>query len=73
MKNQEFVSEEYRKACKYCERGRLSFDGRFVLCPKRGIMSPEDCCRKYVYDPLKYTPMQPTLPKQTFSAEDFSL
>ena len=73
MKNQGFISEEYRKECRYCEHGKLSFDGTAVLCPKRGIVAPDHLCKKYVYDPLKYTPMQPTLPKQTFSAEDFSL
>ncbi|MBR4868126.1 MAG: hypothetical protein IKU10_03130, partial [Clostridia bacterium] len=62
MKNQAFVSEEYRKACRYCEWGRLSFDGSAVLCPKKGVVEPDDVCRKYVYDPLKREPMQAPLP-----------
>ena len=73
MKNKEFISEEYRKACRYCERGRLSFDGQFVLCVKRGIMPPEDCCKKYVYDPLKRTPLKPKAQTVSYAAEDFSL
>jgi hypothetical protein len=73
MKNQGFISEEYRKACRYCERGECSFDGSVVLCPKKGLMDPDEVCRKYVYDPLKRTPMQPKSPTSDFTAEDFSL
>ncbi len=73
MKNQDYIHEEYRKECRCCERGSLSFDQTVVLCPKKGIMAPDDLCDKYVYDPLKRVPQQPKTAIGDFSAEDFTL
>ncbi|MBR6548946.1 MAG: hypothetical protein IKT68_05305 [Clostridia bacterium] len=73
MKNQEYVEQEYRKACRYCEHGQLSSDQTVVLCPKKGIVETDYLCKKYVYDPLKRVPQQPRATMTDFSAEDFSL
>ena len=38
MKNQAYIHEDYPKACGFCERGSLSFDGTAILCCRKGIM-----------------------------------
>ena len=73
MKNEEFIQSEYPRCCKVCEKGKLSFDHSSVLCPKMGIMDPEDCCKKFVYDPLKRVPLERKGTGFDFTAEDFSL
>ncbi len=73
MKNQEYIHEEYRKECQYCEHGMLSYDETVVLCPKKGMMPPDFVCKKYVYDPLKRKPMKSKTPAHTFTAEEFQL
>ena len=73
MKNEEFIQSEYPKCCRVCEKGKLSFDQSSVLCSKMGVMDPEDCCKKFVYDPLKRVPLQPKGIDLGFSAEEFSL
>ena len=58
--------------CEYCARGRIGLDKTVILCPKHGIMAPDDSCKKFVYDPLKRTPKAaPEL--QSFDEKDFSL
>ena len=58
--------------CKYCANGRPSIDGVNILCPRRGVVTPDAKCRRFVYDPLLRVPQTaPTLP--TFSEDDFSL
>ena len=73
VKNKDYIHEEYPKACRFCETGRFSFDKTAVLCPRRGIMSPEDYCRRFVYDPLKHTPLTAPVMSYSFKPEDFSL
>ena len=73
MKNKAFVQEEYPKACRYCEHGRISSDGKSVLCPKKGILLPDDVCRRYIYDPLKRKPMKRTRGNEQYSLSDFEL
>jgi hypothetical protein len=72
MKNQAFVHEEYPKACRYCEFGTLSYDGQSVFCVKKGILSLDDVCRRYVYDPLKRKPMK-RMNMGEYTAKDFEL
>lgn len=58
--------------CIYCETGKITPDGKSVLCTKKGVMMPDSFCKKFRYDPLKRTPE--TVKIQTdFSQEDFSL
>ncbi len=52
---------EITKKCALCEIGRLSPDGKTVLCVNRGVMQPDDCCRKFRYDPLKREPIMPKM------------
>ncbi len=73
MKNKDYISNEYPRSCRFCEKGRPSFDGSAVLCPRRGILSPDDCCKKYVYDPLKRKPPVASPKTSGLSPEDFTL
>lgn len=73
MKNQEFIHSEYPKCCYYCEKGILSFDKTAVLCEKFGIMETDDCCKKFIYDPLKRIPLEKPSALTQFTVEDFSL
>lgn len=73
MKNQDFITSDYPRACGVCEIGSPSFDGSAVLCPRRGIMAPDDCCRRFVYDPLKRSPQPAPTVADDFSPDDFTL
>lgn len=58
--------------CAYCQLGTAKPDGSVVFCPKKGVVSPMDACRHFVYAPTKREPpRQQKLPD--FSPEDFSL
>lgn len=73
MFKKNLFSDKIEPACAYCERGQYSSDSKSVLCPKRGVVSPDYSCRSYVYAPLKREPrgVNPELP--SFSPEDFEL
>ncbi|MEA5039482.1 MAG: hypothetical protein VB086_06550 [Clostridiaceae bacterium] len=44
-----------RKICALCLHGRdFGTDG--VLCDRRGPVSPDDCCHRFIYDPLRRRP-----------------
>ena len=62
---------EISPQCALCEEGRPSPDGKKVLCLRRGIMKPDDVCRRFSYDPLKRKPKQP--PKRKYDSSDFEL
>ncbi len=58
--------------CAYCQLGESKSDGSVVFCPRKGVVSPMNSCRKFVYAPTKREPLrQQKLPD--FSPEDFSL
>lgn len=71
MKNR-LCGKNIEPCCKLCSAGRLSPDGKTVLCPRRGVMTPNDRCRRFTYDPLRRIP-QKEAPLPQFSAEDFLL
>ena len=49
--------KKYPPKCAYCARGRLSPNGKDILCNKNGIMEPDEFCTSYKYDVLKREPM----------------
>lgn len=52
------------KMCAYCvHSGKLNEEK--CLCIKKGVVDPDDSCRKFKYDPLKRTPVRQ-------KAKDFS-
>lgn len=72
MKKKLINRKEYPASCAYCEYGRLSPGGLSVLCVKKGIMSPEGKCRKFVYDPTRREPKVPlAVPKADTSDYEF--
>ena len=47
--------------CEYCEFSTPTNDGDTVLCPKKGVVSKDWCCKKYKYDIFKREPkLHPT-------------
>ena len=43
------------RACAYCARA-VKIDEDTMVCAKRGLVFPEDACRRFRYDPLKRVP-----------------
>ncbi len=62
---------EITKQCSLCEVGKLSPNGKNVLCIKRGIMKLDSVCRSFKYDPLKREPNLPD--KRQYDKSDFEL
>lgn len=58
--------------CSYCEHASETSDKKAMLCKKRGIMTKDYYCKKFVYDPLKRVPTKPIKLRQ-YHADDFSL
>ena len=59
-------------SCEHCAHGRKSFDGKAVLCDRKGVMPLYHHCRKFRYDPLKRIPFrQPRL--GSYTEEDFRI
>jgi hypothetical protein len=45
-----------------------------ILCAKKGIMSPQESCRRFIYDPFKRVPEKtPVLSAAGLKEEDFKL
>lgn len=59
--------------CVYCKFAGRANDNQ-MICEKKGIVSENDQCRRFQYDPLKRIPARP-MPKRSkeFTDEDFSL
>lgn len=45
------------KTCAFCELGIRMIDGETVLCKKKGPVPSDNTCRKFIFDPLKETPV----------------
>ncbi len=48
--------------CDLCEYAEIINGGDSCICRIRGIVSPEDVCRKFCFDPLKIKVSPPLLP-----------
>lgn len=60
-------------SCSYCKRGK-AVTAETVLCKKKGVVSIDDACSGFRYDPLKRVPPRPMTPDfSKFKEEDFSL
>ena len=59
-------------SCGYCLHGSQTQDGEAILCQKKGIVTADYKCRKYVYDPISRIPkFQPAMLK--YDKKDFEL
>lgn len=66
------AKHEISKVCAYCETAQCLNDKSTMLCAKKGVVSSDNFCRKFKYDPLKRNPNPPpSLP--AFTKEDFIL
>ncbi len=43
----------YEETCVLCEHGQEIFDGEYCICKKKGVVSPNDHCSHFCFDPLK--------------------
>lgn len=72
MFKQKLFGNNIEPSCSYCEFGTFTQDRLAVLCAKRGVVTPDFACRKFIYDPISRVPkQQPTLGK--FDPSDFEL
>ena len=61
------------RACSYCIHGTKA-DEDLIICAKKGMKGPDDCCRKFKYDPTKRLPKKSRpLDFSKYDKEDFSL
>lgn len=61
------------KMCACCKNAGLASNGK-LLCPRKGFVRAEDCCRHYRYDPLKRIPKRAKVKDFSgFGEDDFSL
>ncbi len=59
--------------CVYCSRGRPINDGE-IVCRRYGVVSVDDRCGRFRYDPLRRVPPTPaSLKTERLSAADFAL
>lgn len=61
------------KSCNYCIHG-VPLEEEQILCSKKGIVTSEDKCRKFCYDPCKRIPAKPkSMDFSKYEQEDYSL
>ena len=59
--------------CAYCAKGSM-INEREVVCPRKGVVAMEYCCRRFRYDPFKRVPPRPvTLETSRLKEEDFAI
>ena len=46
-------NKKFDEACELCEHSQEIFDGEYCICRKKGVVSPDDCCSSFYFDPLK--------------------
>ena len=67
-----FFGKGIAPSCEYCEKGRLTRDGKMVMCEHKGIVLISHDCKKFVYSPLRRVPKR-RQPASKPEKEDFSL
>ncbi len=72
MKQKLIRPKDYPACCAHCAFGNTVDGDDEVLCPRNGVMRPDDRCGKYIYDPLKRKPQRQVIDKD-YAPEDFAL
>ena len=54
--------KNWERACALCESGHKIESGEYCICNKKGVVSPDFCCRKFRFDPLKIEVSVPKIP-----------
>ena len=57
--NKALFNDEIEPMCEYCVFSRGDVGDGNVLCPKKGVVSFDYMCSRYMYDPLKRKPKRP--------------
>ena len=60
------------KKCCYCENSSPIRETDGYICKKKGVVSYNFTCKKFVFDPIKLSPVLPAKVLR-FSPEDFKL
>lgn len=60
------------KKCCYCENSAPIRETTGYICKKKGVVSYNFTCKKFVFDPLKLSPALPAKILK-FSPEDFKI
>ena len=68
----DLFNKQLPQKCSTCQFAHVLQYSKEILCKKRGICDPDDCCRSYRYDPLKRIPKKAAL-RDDYRKEDFSL
>ena len=65
--------KKIQRSCVYCAHGARLEDG-IILCAKKGILTEEDPCFRFRYDPCKRIPVKArAVDFSQYDKEDFSL
>ncbi len=65
--------KKIEKRCSYCRYGTMLEEGT-ALCTKKGVVSADGKCRKFLYDPIKRIPVkEKALDFGKYDGDDFSL
>jgi hypothetical protein len=66
-------SDKIEPACLYCANGKLLEHFSQVLCKKKGMVTADYHCGRFVYDPLKRVPKKAAAFAPDFSKDDFKI
>ena len=72
MFKQKLFNSNIEPSCGYCLHGTRTQDKEAILCQKKGIVTEDFRCRKFIYDPISRQPkVQPKMIK--YDKSDFEL
>lgn len=72
MAKKKLFGNQKEPRCETCAHGKLSANGKTVLCVQGGALPLSHSCRRYQYDPLRRVPKRRPL-LGDYSAADFAL
>lgn len=65
--------KKIERSCSYCTHG-TKIDDELVLCTKKGVVSQNNSCWKFKYDPTKRIPVKAkALDFTKYDEEDYTL
>jgi len=60
------------KKCCYCEHAMPIRETTGYICKRKGVVSYNFTCKKFIFDPIKLVPVLPAKPLR-FSPDDFKI